>query len=224
MRRREFMTLFGGALLGGVVSGWPIAARARQSRSPVIGFQSRFARPELGVRGRLPRRPCGSRLRARPERNDRISLGEESALAVAAACGRTGRPSRGRDCGHRFILHGPGGEGRHFNDSNRLCDCGRPGAKRTCYQPQSAWRHPHGGDISRWAACGQKTQSAARAGPACRHDWLSFRPGNLADLQGAKARDACRGRALERRSWYRKSAIPTSRLPSRLSSNGGPMR
>lgn len=40
MRRREFMTLFGGALLGGVVSGWPIAARAGQSRSPVIGFLS----------------------------------------------------------------------------------------------------------------------------------------------------------------------------------------
>jgi putative tryptophan/tyrosine transport system substrate-binding protein len=40
VRRREFMTLFAGALLGGVVSGWPIAARARQSRSPVIGWLS----------------------------------------------------------------------------------------------------------------------------------------------------------------------------------------
>jgi putative ABC transport system substrate-binding protein len=40
VRRREFMTLFGGALLGGVVSDWPIAARARQSRSPVIGWLS----------------------------------------------------------------------------------------------------------------------------------------------------------------------------------------
>jgi putative tryptophan/tyrosine transport system substrate-binding protein len=40
VRRREFMTLFAGALLGGVVSGWPIAGRARQSRSPVIGWLS----------------------------------------------------------------------------------------------------------------------------------------------------------------------------------------
>jgi putative tryptophan/tyrosine transport system substrate-binding protein len=40
VRRREFMTLFGGAILGGVASGWPIAARARQSRSPVIGWLS----------------------------------------------------------------------------------------------------------------------------------------------------------------------------------------
>ena len=133
MRRREFITL-----LGGAAAAWPLAARAQQPAMPVIGFLS-GASPDLFAVpcARVPSRPERNRLCRGPQRGDRISLGGGPIRSIAGIGGRSGSPSGDRDCRDRSCAAALAAKAATTTIPIVFATRLRPGRGWTCRQPRT---------------------------------------------------------------------------------------
>ena len=88
MKRREFITLLGGAACRVAARGARAAAGAAGGRV----YQRRVGRCRRALCGRVPQRPQRNRLRRRPERDGRVPLAGGPIRSPAGTDGRSGPP------------------------------------------------------------------------------------------------------------------------------------
>ena len=184
MRRREFITL-----LGGAAAAWPLAARAQQPAMPVIGFLSAIS-PDGFARSsaRISPRPEGSRLCRGRERRDRIPLGRGSIRSTAGAGGRTGPPTGGRDrraggCASALAAKAA------TTTIPIVFSSATTRSGWACRQPRPAGRQHDGCQLLQRRAGGEAAGAAARAGARGRSRCRARQSGQSRSTPRPRCRD-----------------------------------